>query len=97
LIQLIQSINNSSVPILAVDVPSGLNRQRHAAERRDSRDGDGHNRRGQKGLLKVHASPFVGRLEVVSMSVLPYPFETELLFSDCVGFCKLSLAFGRRP
>src|SRR5436190_15156226 len=90
-IQLIQAINNSSVPILAVDVPSGLNAD-SGMPLNDAIRATVTVTIGalKEGLLNVHASPFVGRLEVVpDVGLIPYPFETELSFqiaSDFVNY-----------
>jgi NAD(P)H-hydrate epimerase len=90
-IQLIHEVNGSSVPILAVDVPSGLNADTgvplNDAVRATVTLTIG---AVKEGLLKMHAWPFVGRLEVApDVGLIPYPFETELRFQvadDCANY-----------
>ena len=77
---LIQHVNDAQVPILAVDVPSGLNA--------DSGQPEGAAISAtvtltvgapKEGLLKPAAWPFVGRLAVANeVGLVPYNFETEL-------------------
>jgi NAD(P)H-hydrate epimerase len=79
---LIEAVNQSTLPVLAVDVPSGL-------------DADLGEPQGtciqadltlslgapKAGLLKASAVPFVGRLEVVpEIGLVPCPAEGELLW-----------------
>src|SRR5262249_16803756 len=80
LIRFIQQINEAHTPILAVDIPSGLNadtglpledaiRATHTLTLGAIKE----------GLLKSNAWPFVGRLEVAAdIGLLPYPFTTEI-------------------
>jgi len=87
-IQLIQAINNSPVPILAVDVPSGLNADT-GMPLNDAIHATVTVTIGavKEGLLNVHARPFVGRLEVApNVGLIPYPFKTELLFQIAADF-----------
>ena len=81
-ITLIQVINGSAVPILAVDVPSGLNADTglplNDAIRATVTVTVG---AVKEGLLKTHALPFVGRLEAAAdIGLIPCPFETEIGF-----------------
>jgi len=89
-IRLIQEINQSSMPILAVDVPSGLNADTgmplNDAIRAIVTVTIG---AVKQGLLKMHAWPFVGRLEVApDVGLIPYPFETELSFQIAEDFAN---------
>ena len=85
-LQLIQAINKSLVPILAVDVPSGLNAD-SGLPLNDAIRATRTVTLGavKEGLLKFHAWPFVGRLEVApAIGLIAYPFTTEICFS-CAG------------
>lgn len=88
--QLIREINGSSVPILAVDVPSGVNADTgmplNDAIRATVTVTVG---AVKEGLLKVHAWPFVGRLEAApDIGLISYPFETELSFQIADDFAR---------
>jgi len=77
---LIQKLNDSGRPILAVDVPSGLNADTglplDKAIRATATITFG---AAKQGLLKSSAWPFVGRLEIApEIGLLPYPFTTEI-------------------
>ncbi len=77
---LIDQINRAGVPILAVDVPSGLNSDSglplDVAIRADRTLTFG---AVKHGLLKSGAVGFVGQLEVASdIGLSPYPFTTEV-------------------
>lgn len=77
---LIERINQSGVPILAVDVPSGLNSDTglplDVAIRAERTVTFG---AVKQGLLKTTAVGFVGKLEVASdIGLLPYPFTTDI-------------------
>ena len=79
-LKLIDRINQSRVPILAVDVPSGLSADSglplEVAIRAACTLTFGAVKRG---LLKTSAASFVGRLEVATdIGLVPYPFTTEL-------------------
>jgi NAD(P)H-hydrate epimerase len=79
-LKLIDRINQSRVPILAVDVPSGLSADSglplEVAIRATCTLTFGAVKRG---LLKTSAASFVGRLEVApDIGLVPYPFTTEL-------------------
>ena len=90
-IKLIQIINKSALPILAVDVPSGLN-----ADTGEPLDDAIRATQTltlgavKQGLLKPTAWQFVGRLEVAAeIGLLPYPFSTEISWTvpeDFAGF-----------
>jgi ADP-dependent NAD(P)H-hydrate dehydratase / NAD(P)H-hydrate epimerase len=90
-VALIQSINESGVPILAVDVPSGLNADTglplNDAIRATVTITIG---AVKDGLLKMHACPFVGRLEVApEIGLIPCPFNIGTSFqiaSDFVNY-----------
>ncbi|MEQ2008814.1 MAG: NAD(P)H-hydrate dehydratase [Limisphaerales bacterium] len=79
-LRLVQALNHSSVPILAVDVPSGLNA--------DTGEPLGDAVRAsvtltfgamKQGLLRSSAAPFTGRLEVAAeIGLVRCPFRTEL-------------------
>jgi hydroxyethylthiazole kinase-like uncharacterized protein yjeF len=89
-IRLIQEANNSSMPILAVDVPSGLNADTgmplNEAIRATVTVTVG---AVKEGLLKPHACPFVGRLEAgPDIGLIPYPFQTELSFQVASDFAN---------
>lgn len=79
-LKLVDAMNQSSVPILAVDVPSGLDADSGAplgdAVRASVTMTFGAMKRG---LLRTAAAPFTGRIEVAAdIGLLPCPFETEL-------------------
>lgn len=89
-IALIQEVNKSGVPILAVDVPSGLNADTglplNDAIRATLTVTVG---AVKEGLLKVHAYPFVGRLEAApEIGLIPYPFETEVSLQVAPDFAN---------
>lgn len=79
-LRLVQTLNQSRVPILAVDVPSGLNA--------DTGEPLGEAVRAtttvtfgamKEGLLAPTAAAFVGRLEVAAdIGLVPCPFQSEL-------------------
>jgi ADP-dependent NAD(P)H-hydrate dehydratase / NAD(P)H-hydrate epimerase len=89
--KLIQQINQSNRPILAVDVPSGLNADSGLplddAIRAAYTVTFG---AVKEGLIKSNGWPFVGRLEVApEIGLLPYPFTTEISMvapEDFAGF-----------
>lgn len=78
--KLIRQINGSARPILAVDVPSGLNAD--TGEPLDDSIRATHTLTlgaAKQGLLTPNAWQFVGRLEVASdIGLTPYPFTTEV-------------------
>ena len=90
-LRLVAALNDSRVPILAVDVPSGLDA--------DTGEPLGDAVRAtvtvtfgvmKQGLLRATAAPFTGRLEVAAdIGLVPCPFESELnwtLPEDFAGF-----------
>ena len=89
--RLLERINASGVPVLAVDVPSGLNSDTglplDVAIRAERTVTFG---AVKQGLLKTSAAGFVGKLEVAGdIGLLPYPFTTDVnltLPSDFAGF-----------
>jgi NAD(P)H-hydrate epimerase len=82
-VKLIERVNRSRIPVLAIDVPSGLNA--------DTGEPEGAALRAaitltlgapKKGLLASVAWPFVGRLEVApSIGLIPCPHEGETLWT----------------
>ncbi len=90
-LQLVEQMNQSGVPILAIDVPSGLNADTGepmgAAVRADATVTFG---AMKSGLIRSTATPFVGRLEVAAeIGLLECPFDSELnwtLPDDFSGF-----------
>jgi hydroxyethylthiazole kinase-like uncharacterized protein yjeF len=82
-VQLIQRVNETHVPMLAVDVPSGMN----------GNTGEAHGAAieasvtltigaPKSGLLTPGAIRFVGRLEVLqNVGLIPCPFQGELLWT----------------
>jgi hydroxyethylthiazole kinase-like uncharacterized protein yjeF len=90
-VQLVEAINGAHVPILAIDVPSGLNA--------DTGEPQGTAIRAtvtltlgapKRGLTLAKAWPFVGRLEVEPhIGLIPTPPDADLqwtLQEDLVGF-----------
>ncbi len=90
-IGLFQKINATNIPVLAVDVPSGLNADSgeplEEAVRAKVTLTLG---AAKQGFMKPAAWPFVGKLEVASdIGLVPYPFETEvsmMVAEDFSGF-----------
>jgi len=89
--RLIQRINATNLPVLAVDVPSGLNADsgeplEDAVRARVTLTLGA----VKQGFLKPNAWPFVGKLEVTpDIGLVPYPFDTEvgmLTAADFVDF-----------
>lgn len=79
-LRLIQTVNAAKLPVLAVDVPSGLNADTgeplEEAVRATVTLALG---AVKQGFLKPPAWPFVGKLEVAGeIGLVPYPFETEV-------------------
>ena len=86
--KLIENLNRAGVPILSVDVPSGLSADSglplDLAIRADVTLTFG---AVKQGLLRANASPFVGRLEVAEeIGLVPYPFSTEVGISTASDF-----------
>jgi NAD(P)H-hydrate epimerase len=87
-VRLIEKVNRSHVPVLAIDVPSGLNA--------DSGEPEGAAvcatitltlGAPKKGLLASAAWPFVGRLEVApDIGLVPCPHEGETLWTLAEDF-----------
>ena len=87
-LRLVQLINASHVPVLAVDVPSGLNADTgeplENAVRATMTITFG---AVKQGFLKPPAWPFVGKLEVAAdIGLVPYPFETEVCMVTAEDF-----------
>jgi ADP-dependent NAD(P)H-hydrate dehydratase / NAD(P)H-hydrate epimerase len=90
-IKLIQRINATNIPVLAVDVPSGLNADSGEPLEEAVRAKVTLTLGAVKqGFMKPAAWPFVGKLEVASdIGLVPYPFETEvsmMVAEDFSGF-----------
>src|SRR5688572_26839262 len=90
-IKLIQKINATNIPMLAVDVPSGLNANSGEPLEEAVRAKVTLTLGAVKqGFMKPAAWPFVGKLEVASdIGLVPYPFETEvsmMVAEDFSGF-----------
>jgi len=86
--KLIQRINECGIPVLAVDIPSGLNADNglplEVAVRAQYTLSLG---AAKQGLLKTSATPFTGRLEVAEdIGLLPYPFSTEISLTQAGDF-----------
>src|SRR2546426_9708724 len=87
-VRLIEKVNRSQIPVLAIDVPSGLNA--------DTGEPEGAAIRAaitltlaapKKGLLASAAWPFVGRLEVApDIGLVPCPHEGEMLWTVAEDF-----------
>ena len=89
-INLIREINQSSAPILAVDVPSGLN-----AQTGDPLEDAIHATHTitfgavKEGMLQTRAVAFIGQLEVATdIGLVPCPFKTELNCSVAEDFLR---------
>ncbi|MGV3771320.1 MAG: NAD(P)H-hydrate dehydratase [Verrucomicrobiales bacterium] len=86
--ELIELLNRSNIPILSVDVPSGLNADTGETE------GIGlyaHTTltigAPKRGLLKSSAYPFVGRLEVATdVGLIPCPHTSEIQWTIAEDF-----------
>ena len=90
-IKLIQKINATNIPVLAVDVPSGLNANSGEPLEEAVRAKVTLTLGAVKqGFMKPAAWPFVGKLEVASdIGLVPYPFDTEvsmMVAEDFSGF-----------
>jgi NAD(P)H-hydrate epimerase len=92
--KLIEAVNGANVPILAVDVPSGLNAETGGVEGAAiTADVTLTVGAPKHGLLR--AAQFVGRLEVLSgVGLVPCPFEGELNWTVGNDFAHLP---PRRP
>ncbi|MEO8427295.1 MAG: NAD(P)H-hydrate dehydratase [Verrucomicrobiota bacterium] len=89
--KLIERLNQAAVPILTVDVPSGLNAESGQPEGVAIRATITITLAAPKsGLLKASAIPFVGRLEVASeIGLVACPHKSELVWispEDFTGF-----------
>ena len=87
--KLIEAVNNAQIPIVAVDVPSGLNAETGNAEGAAITAAVTLTVGAPKrGMLK--ASRFVGRLEVLAdVGLIPCPCESELNWSVDDDFAHL--------
>jgi NAD(P)H-hydrate epimerase len=84
----IEQLNLTGLPILSVDVPSGLNADTglplEDAVRATVTLTFG---AVKQGLLRPSAWPFVGRLEVApEIGLIPYPFTTEVSYTVAADF-----------
>lgn len=87
-VQLIEAVNKSELPVLAVDVPSGLN-----ADTGEPQGAAIHAAitltvgAPKRGIVLVKAYPFVGRLEVATdVGLAPCPARAELNWIEAVDF-----------
>jgi NAD(P)H-hydrate epimerase len=80
--KLIERLNQAALPILAVDVPSGLNAETGQPEGAAIRATITLTLAAPKsGLLKASAAPFVGRLEVApEIGLIGCPHKSELVW-----------------
>lgn len=79
-LELVQKLNETKIPILAVDVPSGLDAE-NGEPLGDAVCADVTVTMGapKMGLLKSEAAEYVGRLEVApDIGLIPCPFDSEL-------------------
>lgn len=100
-IRLIERINDSGVPVLAVDVPSGL-----SADSGLPLDVAVRAARTvtfaavKQGLIKPGAAGFVGRLEIAEdIGLVPFPFSTEvnaISAADFAGFPPARVMVGHK-
>jgi hydroxyethylthiazole kinase-like uncharacterized protein yjeF len=88
--KLIDRINAAGVPVLSVDVPSGLNADSGLAMPDAIRAHTTVTLGAVKeGLIRPPAWPFVGRLEAApDIGLVPCPFETELNFTVGTDFAN---------
>lgn len=92
-LKFIQQLNQSGVPILSVDVPSGINADT-GEPLEDAIRATVTLTLGavKQGLVQATGWPFTGRLEVASdIGLIPYPFTTEVNWTtqeDFVGYPK---------
>ncbi|HKS36497.1 MAG TPA: NAD(P)H-hydrate dehydratase [Verrucomicrobiae bacterium] len=87
-VKLIDKVNRARLPVLAIDVPSGLN-----ADTGEPQGGAIHAvvtftlGAPKKGLLKAAAWPFVGRLEVApDIGLVPCPHTSEVQWTIAEDF-----------
>lgn len=95
-LELIGRVNRSGVPILSVDVPSGLDANL-GVPLDDAIRATWTLTFGavKEGLIQATAWPFVGKLRVASdIGLMPYPFSTECSLVDARDFAG---ATARRP
>jgi NAD(P)H-hydrate epimerase len=87
-IRLLQRINLAEMPILSVDVPSGLNADTGMPLEETIRASHTLTLGAVKhGLIQSTAWPFVGRLEVApDIGLVPYPFTTEISWTVATDF-----------
>jgi hydroxyethylthiazole kinase-like uncharacterized protein yjeF len=92
--KLIEAVNGANIPIVAVDVPSGLNAETGSVEGA-AIEADITLTVGAPKLGLLKAAKFVGRLEVLSdVGLVPCPFGSELNWTVENDFARLP---PRRP
>ncbi len=87
-IEFIERINRASIPVLAVDVPSGLNpdtgEPQNLAITAQMTVTFG---AVKKGMLQQVSYPFVGRLELAGdLGFIPCPFKEDIQWSEAADF-----------
>ena len=89
-IELIQQVNLSGLPILAVDVPSGLNAETGEPMGEAIRAIETLTLGAVKeGMLKTKAAAFVGRLRVAAdIGLVPCPFKTGINWIEAEDFSR---------
>ncbi len=87
-VKLIEKVNRSRIPVLAIDVPSGLNADTGEPEGAAIRAGLTLTLGApKKGLLARAAWPFVGRLELApDIGLVPCPYESDTLWTVADDF-----------
>jgi NAD(P)H-hydrate epimerase len=89
-LRLIRAINESGAPVLAVDVPSGLNAD--TGEPMNDAIQAAHTvtfGAVKEGMLKTGAATFIGSLEVANdIGLIPCPFKTEINYVVSYDFAQ---------
>ena len=87
-VNLIRAVNESGAPVLAVDVPSGLNAETGESMGQVVRAAHTVSFGAMKrGMLQASAVEFIGRLEVArEIGLLPCPFHSELALVEPQDF-----------
>ena len=86
--QFIEEINATGFPVLAIDVPSGLNADTGETMGKAIQASVTVSLAAPKqGLLKTAATAYVGRLEIApNIGLLPCPIQTDLQYTDPEDF-----------